>query len=92
MDSSELLTPEEMIPSLLASITFTDSSLIISSKISLFLSEIEKLIVDTELSLKYKKMMRLDYRYIRALYKMDKSFDYSSFGTEIEKLYLLLTL
>jgi hypothetical protein len=92
MDSSELLTPGEMIPSLLASITFTESFLSTSSKISLFTSEIEKVTGEGDLNLKYKKMMRLDYRYIRALYKMNKSFDYSSFGKEIEKLYLLLTL
>jgi hypothetical protein len=92
MDSSELLTPEEMIPSLLAAITFTESFLSTSSKVSLFTSEIEKVTGEGDLNLKYKKMMRLDYRYIRALYKMNKSFDYSSFGKEIEKLYLLLTL
>ena len=91
MDSSELLTPEEMIPSLLASITFTEGFLSSSNRVSLFISEIEKL-AGSELDLKYKKMMRLDYRYIRAIYRMNKSFDYSSFGTEIEKLYLLLTL
>lgn len=91
MDSSELLTPEEMIPSLLASITFTEGFLSSSNRVSLFISEIEKL-VGSELDLKYKKMMRLDYRYIRAIYRMNKSFDYSSFGTEVEKLYLLLTL
>jgi hypothetical protein len=91
MDSSELLTPEEMIPSLLAAITFTES-LSTSSKVSLFTSEIEKLTGDGDLNLKYKKMLRLDYRYIRALYRMCKSFDYSSFRKEIEKLYLLLTL
>jgi hypothetical protein len=91
LDSSELLTPEEMIPSLLASITFTESFLSSSNRVSIFISEIEKL-VGSQLNLKYKKMIRLDYRYIRALYRMNKSFDYSSFGKEIEKLYLLLTL
>jgi hypothetical protein len=92
MDSSELLTPEEMIPALLASITFTESFLITSSKISLFTSEIEKVTGEEDLNLKYKKMLRLGYQYIRTLYRMCKSFDYYLFGSEIEKLCLLLIL
>ena len=92
MNSSELLTSEEMIPSLLAAITFTGSSLPSSGHISLFLKEVEKLTGDVELNLKYNKMARMDARYIRTLYRLDKSFDYSSFGSEIEKLYLLFNL
>ncbi len=81
-----------MIPSLLTAITFTGSSLPTSGHISLFLKEIGKLIGDVELNLKYNKMARMDTRYIRTLYRLDKSFDYSSFGSEIEKLYLLFNL
>jgi hypothetical protein len=87
VNSSELLQTEEIIPALLASISLSDY------KLNFFIYEIQNVLGDSNpLSKKYTTMLNMDSRYINTLYRVGKSFDYSLFDKEIEKLYLLLIL